>query len=79
VCGKFVLGKSATSGAVAVFDYLVASRQPQENAALVMRTMVEGGDASIGTRYVSGSCGRQPWLSKRLRHSYIVRCEQAQT
>jgi hypothetical protein len=42
-CGKFVLGKSATSGAVAVFDYLVASRQPQENAALVMRTMVEGG------------------------------------
>lgn len=78
MCGKFVLGKSATSGAVAVFDYLVASRQPQENAALVMRTMVEG-DASIGTRYVSGSCGRQPWLSKRLRHSYIVRCERAQT
>ena len=43
MCGKFVLGKSATSGAVAVFDYLVASRQPQGNAALVMRTMVEGG------------------------------------
>ena len=42
-CWKFVLGKSATSGAVAVFDYLVASRQPQGNAALVMRTMVEGG------------------------------------